>query len=56
MPDELRDEALSHFFSEPPSALTVTPTTGGVNNCCQYVDTPDGNYILRASGAWPLLL
>jgi len=45
VPDSLRDEALSHFFTEP---TTATPTSGGVNNCCQYIDTASGErYILR---------
>lgn len=47
--DELRDEALSHFFSAP---CTCTPTSGGVNNVVNYVNTADGHqYILRVR-AW----
>ncbi|KAG2434962.1 hypothetical protein HYH02_012158 [Chlamydomonas schloesseri] len=45
--DALRDEALAKFFDNPAS-LKVTPTTGGVNNVVQYVETPAGErYILR---------
>ncbi|KAG2486656.1 hypothetical protein HYH03_014712 [Edaphochlamys debaryana] len=44
--DALRDEALSLFFNS--SELKTTPTTGGVNNVVQYVETADGErYILR---------
>jgi len=44
---DLVQEALAHFFSDP-AAITVTPTTGGVNNVVQYVTTPQGErYILR---------
>jgi homoserine kinase type II len=43
--DALREEALAAFF---PVKCECTPTTGGVNNVCQYVDTEDGKkYILR---------
>lgn len=43
--DALRDEALAAFFSEP---VTTAPTTGGVNNVCQYVTTQSGErFILR---------
>ncbi|GFR42782.1 hypothetical protein Agub_g3745 [Astrephomene gubernaculifera] len=49
--DALRDAALSYFFGDVSSngaGLKVTPTTGGVNNVVQYVETPDGQrYILR---------
>ncbi len=42
---ELRDEALSHFFVGP---TTCTPTSGGVNNMVNYVETMNGEkYILR---------
>ncbi|GIL44285.1 hypothetical protein Vafri_1797 [Volvox africanus] len=44
--DALRDEALSYFFDS--SDLKTTPTTGGVNNVVQYVETSNGErYILR---------
>lgn len=45
--DALRDEALSFFF--PPGAVAkCEPTSGGVNNVVQYVDTTEGKrYILR---------
>ncbi|KAJ9510591.1 hypothetical protein QJQ45_027463 [Haematococcus lacustris] len=43
----LREEALSKFFPENLN-LTCSPTSGGVNNVCQYVDTSDGHrYLLR---------
>lgn len=46
MEDVLRDEALSKFFDS--SEIKCTPTTGGVNNVVQYVETTDGKrYILR---------
>ena len=42
---ELRDEALSRFFVGP---VTCTPTSGGVNNMVNYVETMTGEkYILR---------
>ena len=42
---ELRDEALSFFFEGP---TTCTPTSGGVNNMVNYVETIEGEkYILR---------
>jgi len=45
--DDLRDEALSYFFKPEQQARTA-PTTGGVNNIVQYVNTADGQrYILR---------
>lgn len=45
--EELRREALGYFFSNADS-LKCTPTSGGVNNVVQYVDTPEGKrYILR---------
>lgn len=45
--DNLRDEALALFFDDV-SALNCTPTSGGVNNVVQYVETPDNKrYILR---------
>lgn len=45
VPDSLRDEALAKFFAEP---CACAPTTGGVNNVCQYVTTADGRrFILR---------
>ena len=45
MKRELRDEALSRFFVGP---VTCTPTSGGVNNMVNYVETMTGEkYILR---------
>lgn len=45
--EDLRDEALSHFFAVEQQP-TTTPTTGGVNNVVNYVETADGHkYILR---------
>jgi hypothetical protein len=42
---ELREEALSFFFDGP---TTCTPTSGGVNNMVNYVETGEGEkYILR---------
>jgi hypothetical protein len=42
---EVRDEALSKFFEGP---ATCTPTSGGVNNMVNYVETAKGEkYILR---------
>ena len=42
---EVRDEALSNFFNGP---TTCTPTSGGVNNMVNYVETANGEkYILR---------
>lgn len=44
--EALRDEALSYFFDS--KEIKCTPTTGGVNNVVQYVETEDGHrYILR---------
>jgi homoserine kinase type II len=44
---EVVKEALHHFLDQPDDA-TVTPTSSGVNNVVQYVDTKDGrNLILR---------
>ncbi|GBF97428.1 hypothetical protein Rsub_09594 [Raphidocelis subcapitata] len=43
--DSLRDEALAAFFDGP---CTTAPTSGGVNNVCQYVTAADGSkWILR---------
>lgn len=43
----MRDEALSYFFT-PEQRPTTTPTTGGVNNVVNYVNTADGHrYVLR---------
>jgi len=43
--DELRDEALSYYFDQ---KVTCKPTSGGVNNMVNYVETENGNrYILR---------
>lgn len=45
--DDLRDEALSYFFA-PEQQPVTKPTTGGVNNVVNYVETGDGHrYILR---------
>lgn len=46
--DGLREEALAHFF-ENPQDVVCSPTSGGVNNVCQYVDVPGSSqrYILR---------
>jgi Ser/Thr protein kinase RdoA (MazF antagonist) len=45
VPDALRDEALAAFFE---GRCETAPTTGGVNNVCQYVTAPDGaRYVLR---------
>ena len=45
--DDLRDEALSYFF-RPEQQATTSPTTGGVNNIVQYVNTAQGDrYVLR---------
>eukprot|EP00199_Chlamydomonas_sp_CCMP681_P002332 CAMPEP_0119116414 /NCGR_PEP_ID=MMETSP1180-20130426/52269_1 /TAXON_ID=3052 ORGANISM="Chlamydomonas cf sp, Strain CCMP681" /NCGR_SAMPLE_ID=MMETSP1180 /ASSEMBLY_ACC=CAM_ASM_000741 /LENGTH=393 /DNA_ID=CAMNT_0007105557 /DNA_START=17 /DNA_END=1198 /DNA_ORIENTATION=- len=46
---QLQQEALAHFLDDPPASQCVlTPTSGGVNNCCLYVDTPNGQrYVLR---------
>lgn len=48
-PEELVAEALSLFFPDcPADKLTLSATTGGVNNVMQYVETPDGTkYLLR---------
>lgn len=44
---EVVKEALGYFLDQPDDA-TVTPTSSGVNNVVQYVDTNDGrNLILR---------
>ena len=37
--DKIRAEALSFFFD---GDVKCTPTTGGVNNVCNYVETSDG--------------
>ena len=37
--ENIRREALSFFFDD---EVKVTPTTGGVNNVCNYVETSDG--------------
>lgn len=43
--ESLKQEALAAFFEAP---CTTTPTTGGVNNVVNYVQTADGKrYILR---------
>jgi hypothetical protein len=45
--DDLRDEALGYFF-RPEQQASTAPTTGGVNNIVQYVNTADGHkYVLR---------
>jgi hypothetical protein len=45
--EDLRNEALSYFFT-PEQQPKTTPTTGGVNNVVNYVDTADGHkYVLR---------
>lgn len=45
VPDALRDEALAHFFEGP---CRCTPTSGGVNNVVQYVETASGaRHVLR---------
>lgn len=45
--DDLRDEALACFF-RPEQQASTAPTTGGVNNIVQYVNTADGHkYVLR---------
>jgi hypothetical protein len=42
---EVREEALASFFEGP---TTCTPTSGGVNNMVNYVETANGEkYILR---------
>ena len=44
--DVLRDEALALFFND--NELKCTPTSGGVNNVVQYVETADNErYVLR---------
>lgn len=44
---ELRYEALNHFF-EDTTGMVISPTSGGVNNICDYVLTPSGKkYVLR---------
>ena len=37
--DAVRKEALSQYFD---GDVKCTPTTGGVNNVCNYVETADG--------------
>jgi hypothetical protein len=45
--NDLRDEALGYFF-RPEQQASTAPTTGGVNNIVQYVNTADGHkYVLR---------
>lgn len=47
MEEDLRNEALSYFFT-PEQQPKTTPTTGGVNNVVNYVDTADDHkYVLR---------
>jgi homoserine kinase type II len=46
-PTELRYEALDLFLGDSTN-FTISPTSGGVNNICDYVTTPDGEkYVLR---------
>jgi Ser/Thr protein kinase RdoA (MazF antagonist) len=45
--EALREEALAYFFPKEVTT-TCTPTSGGVNNVVNYVNTSDGKrYILR---------
>eukprot|EP00798_Chlamydomonas_sp_ICE-L_P016519 gene16519-22746_t len=46
--DDLRDEALSKFFDSSKLSWTCQPTSGGVNNVVNYVNTSDGEkYVMR---------
>mmetsp|Transcript_15709 Transcript_15709/g.21623 ORF Transcript_15709/g.21623 Transcript_15709/m.21623 type:complete len:399 (+) Transcript_15709:82-1278(+) len=45
---ELAFEGLAKFVDDDPSTVDMVPTTGGVNNICQFVTLPNGEkYLLR---------